>query len=1500
MFLFGNYRKFLFFIYCISAISLFSQVPNGINYQTKLRANSGYVLSNKSVDLQFEIININNNLSVYKETQKSNTDQFGLVDMVIGNGNAISGSLGSIPWGNGSYELSVYIDTSGFGNYKLMGTSKLYSVPYALYAKNSGVDADWYPAKPGNKIYNIKDSIGIGTMTPSEKVQVIGNIKTEGFIMVPGAQQGYVLTTDNNGVSSWQPAIGGGSIGPTGATGPGGGPQGPTGSTGTRGPSGYNGADGIQGPSGFAGINGTTGSTGTRGPSGHNGADGSTGASGIDGNTGATGPKGSTGPAGGAQGVTGPTGPSGGPKGVTGPTGPAGGPIGPTGTQGPSGSNGIDGKTGPTGLQGIPGPTGAGSPDNDWVENTNDVYNITHNIGIGTNSPVHKLHIQESSNNNVTSTSHTFYSDARVVTGSSANGAIGAKTRIAHGSGSGTITATSFQGYAESNSWPGTNTLIGVHGMSEYTYSNGGGGNPTQYHIGVLGEATTDNPVGIQTMIGGRFTATNGDNNIAIQTINGKVQFQVLGGGGTQMVIADNNGTLSVQPIPTGGNGATGNSGTNGKTGATGNNGLNGKPGHTGPSGANGLNGTPGHTGTTGNNGNTGPSGYDGSDGKTGPTGNQGLRGITGPTGAGAPDSDWTVIGNDMYSAPPGNIGIGTATPSNKLSINGELAIGSTYSTTNTAPVNGLLVEGQTVIGGPAPVGAVPLTVYSTNPAINGAAIYSQNTNPTLGIGIFGEGSLHGIYGRSNNTFSVLGSAGSFNQLGIGAIIQALDNGNEVFRVNDGGNVGIGTIDPLQALHIGNGGAMYLEGAFHDGTNNPGLPNYILKTNGTSTEWVDPNSLGLGGGSDNDWIENSGSVYNITDNIGIGVASPTANLHIKGTSGATGTSGPFTSLEISDGTTGGSRKWPINGFHHNTRTQIIYTASELLTAGITTGNIDALWLDISLATCTNPLPDLEISMGHTALNAFINPTFIIPNNQTTVFPATNWTAPGSIGWEMITFTNSFNWNGIDNIVVSLCWGKAGVTACNGSGMTHVNCSQTIKDQIILKNSASTGSQCTEVSGYVMKEKPNIKFNQPYSGGSGSTNTTLLRIVDGNEGTGKVLTSDANGYANWQTPAGGTGATGNDGHTGPSGANGLNGKPGHTGPTGNNGLNGKPGHTGPSGANGLNGKPGHTGPTGNNGLNGKPGHTGPSGVNGLNGKPGHTGPTGPSGSSLIANNMGDMQFWNGSEWVVLPAPNPPALGEGYILTFIAGIPQWAPCCAIGATGITGSTGTSGPPAPTGATVDACDGETFVQDYEGNSYNIVEIGTHCWMSENLKSKLYSDGTPLQNGASAGNIVGNYTDKYYFSYNNNITNSNDYGHLYTWAAAMNGATSSTSIPSNIQGTCPSGWHLPSDAEWNILMLYVGGIAVSAGELKEDNTTHWMSPNITNADNYSFTALPGGLRNDNGFYVNMTNIGYWFSATESSSTHAISYFMSNADIYTKRMGLGKANAFSVRCVKD
>ena len=260
--------------------------------------------------------------------------------------------------------------------------------------------------------------------------------------------------------------------------------------------------------------------------------------------------------------------------------------------------------------------------DNDWTVTGNNMYAQTNgNVGIGVNSPTHKLQIQEPSNNMVGNSRQSLYVNSRAVTGSSADGAIGSKIQMGHGSGFGTITATALQAYSWSNSWSGQSTIIGLHALSQYDFSGGSLSTLSNTHIGILGEATTDSSVGNQTMIGGRFTATNGDENIALQTDSGSIQFKSLGGGGAQMVVVDNNGYLSTQSISGGSLGPTG---------------------PTGPVGITGL---------------------------TGPTGMNGQLGPTGPTGPSGSDNDWVISGVDQYSGTSGNVGIGTNAPLNKLSV---------------------------------------------------------------------------------------------------------------------------------------------------------------------------------------------------------------------------------------------------------------------------------------------------------------------------------------------------------------------------------------------------------------------------------------------------------------------------------------------------------------------------------------------------------------------------------------------------------------------------------------------------------------------------------------------------------------------------------------------------------------------------------------------------------------------------------------------------------------
>jgi len=93
---------------------------------------------------------------------------------------------------------------------------------------------------------------------------------------------------------------------------------------------------------------------------------------------------------------------------------------------------------------------------------------------------------------------------------------------------------------------------------------------------------------------------------------------------------------------------------------------------------------------------------------------------------------------------------------------------------------------------------------------------------------------------------------------------------------------------------------------------------------------------------------------------------------------------------------------------------------------------------------------------------------------------------------------------------------------------------------------------------------------------------------------------------------------------------------------------------------------------------------------------------------------------------------------------------------------------------------------VTDYDGNFYKTVKIGNKCWMAENLKSLHYSDGSV---------ITGDY------HYNGDSFNTRAFGKLYTWAAVMNGEPSSSSNPSEVQGICPEGWHVPSENEWKVL---------------------------------------------------------------------------------------------------
>jgi uncharacterized protein (TIGR02145 family) len=230
-------------------------------------------------------------------------------------------------------------------------------------------------------------------------------------------------------------------------------------------------------------------------------------------------------------------------------------------------------------------------------------------------------------------------------------------------------------------------------------------------------------------------------------------------------------------------------------------------------------------------------------------------------------------------------------------------------------------------------------------------------------------------------------------------------------------------------------------------------------------------------------------------------------------------------------------------------------------------------------------------------------------------------------------------------------------------------------------------------------------------------------------------------------------------------------------------------------------------------------------------------------------------------------------------------------------------------------------TTVTDYDGNVYNTVTIGSQVWMKENLKTTHYANGTaiPLVNTTSTWNAL-TATSKAYCWYNDSIKYKDTHGALYTWAAAMNGAASVTANPSGIQGVCPTGWHLPSDAEWTQMENYLadnghnydgttgGGSAKIAKSLA--STSGWIVSSTTGAvgntdyptyrNKSGFTALPGGNRYSYGTFDYIGGNGAWWSATEFGATIAwhryVLYDLSNVG----RSFSDKEFGFSIRCVKD
>jgi uncharacterized protein (TIGR02145 family) len=223
-----------------------------------------------------------------------------------------------------------------------------------------------------------------------------------------------------------------------------------------------------------------------------------------------------------------------------------------------------------------------------------------------------------------------------------------------------------------------------------------------------------------------------------------------------------------------------------------------------------------------------------------------------------------------------------------------------------------------------------------------------------------------------------------------------------------------------------------------------------------------------------------------------------------------------------------------------------------------------------------------------------------------------------------------------------------------------------------------------------------------------------------------------------------------------------------------------------------------------------------------------------------------------------------------------------------------------------------GTSTVSDVDGNAYTTVLIGAQCWTKENLKVTRYNDLTiPLDaTGGSTGTSLTwqNLTTGSYTIYGNESStsaNATNYGILYNWYAAKGIITSGGTPTKNM---CPTGWHVPTDSDWNKLVISIDSGAdttgtilqsTTAGILMKKNDALWTTNIGTNTS--GFSALPGGARNTNGSFLSIRNFAFFWSATELDYY----YLAWIRDLYdgngiVDRNSNFKTFGASVRCLRD
>jgi uncharacterized protein (TIGR02145 family) len=189
------------------------------------------------------------------------------------------------------------------------------------------------------------------------------------------------------------------------------------------------------------------------------------------------------------------------------------------------------------------------------------------------------------------------------------------------------------------------------------------------------------------------------------------------------------------------------------------------------------------------------------------------------------------------------------------------------------------------------------------------------------------------------------------------------------------------------------------------------------------------------------------------------------------------------------------------------------------------------------------------------------------------------------------------------------------------------------------------------------------------------------------------------------------------------------------------------------------------------------------------------------------------------------------------------------------------------------------------YDGHNYTTVQIGSQCWFKENLRNDNYRDGSAIVGNLNSATWSTTTSGAQAILDADSVAYFATYGRLYNWYAVTNPA-----------GLCPTGWHVPTYAEWDTLTTSLGGLSGAGNAMK--STTGWPSGD-GGTNTSGFSALPGGFRYNFGTFNGHGSDGYWWSSSPNGPWAWNRYVYSgNSAVhvsYSEAQG-----GFSVRCVQD